>query len=75
MEGSAVKGNSSYGVFQPLHRGRNADKGLYNGLEHTGGEPREFHVTMGRSSCRARTSWKVVYWSEMFKNTRMRRSL
>lgn len=28
---------------QPSRRGRNADKGLSDGLERTGGEPRGFH--------------------------------
>lgn len=30
-------------MCQPSRRGRNADKGLSDGLEHTGGEPRGFH--------------------------------
>lgn len=30
-------------MHQPSRRGRNADKGLSDGLERTGGEPRGFH--------------------------------
>lgn len=35
---------------QPSCRGRNADKGLSDGLERTGGEPREFHGAVGRTA-------------------------
>ena len=38
-----VQGQRSHGMRQPSRRGRNADKGLSDGLEHTGGEPRGFH--------------------------------
>ena len=33
----------SHGMCQPSRRGRNADKGISDGLECVGGEPRGFH--------------------------------
>lgn len=36
-------------MCQPPRRGRNADKGLYDGLERIGGEPRGFHGAVDRT--------------------------
>lgn len=36
----------SHGMCQPPRRGRNADKGLSDGLERIGGEPSGFHGTV-----------------------------
>ena len=35
-----LQGQRGYGMCQPPRRGRNADKGLSDGLERIGGEPR-----------------------------------
>lgn len=35
-------------MCQPPCGGRNADKGLSDGLKHTGGEPSGFHGTVDR---------------------------
>ncbi len=35
---------------QPPRRGRNADKGLSDGLERIGGKPREFHGAVDRTA-------------------------
>ena len=35
---------------QPPRRGRNADKGLSDGLERIGGEPRGFHGAVDRTA-------------------------
>ena len=37
-------------MCQPPRRGRNADKGLSDGLERIGGEPRGFHGAVDRTA-------------------------
>lgn len=40
---------------QPPRRGRNADKGLSDGLERIGGEPRGFHGAVDRTAAERET--------------------
>ena len=37
-------------MCQPPRRGRNADKGISDGLEYVGGEPRGFHGAVDRTA-------------------------
>ena len=61
-------------MYQPPRRGRNADKGLSDGLERIGGEPREFHGAVDRTAAERepirRLSGREVHrihrWSRTF---------
>ena len=61
-------------MCQPPRRGRNADKGLSDGLERTGGEPSRFHGTVDgavaeREPVRrlsGREVYRIYRWSRTF---------
>ena len=56
-------------MCQPPRRGRNADKGLSDGLECTGGEPRGFHGAVEREPIRrlsGREVHRIHRWGRAF---------
>ena len=61
-------------MCQPPRRGRNADKGLSDGLERIGGEPRGFHGTVDRTAAErepirrlsSREVHRIHRWSRTF---------
>lgn len=65
-------------MCQPPHRGRNADKGLSDDMECTGGEQRDFHGTVDgavaeRESVRrlsGREVHRIHRWSRIFDRDR-----